>query len=180
MWDRFNTFVGDHAMMVVGYNDTIQAFKVLNSWGNTWGDNGYCWIGYNIFNSSLNYACYPVEDKSEKLSLVTPTSTKDNHGSSWPTVIQDLSTWVKTGYYRMFNNIRVGLSGLSKKSDFATVDIRDNNGNLIRRFFVDTKSSKEFYVNDQRYVFTLNAIDRAGRDRFFSWAAFFTIAKKQE
>jgi hypothetical protein len=180
LWDSFGKFDGDHAMLVVGYNDTINAFKVLNSWGSNWGNNGYCWIGYNIINSSLMYACYPAEDKSEKLSLVTPTSTKDKRsGSSWPTVIQDLSTWVKTGYYRIFNDIRIGLSGLSKKGDFATIDIRDSDGKLIRRFFVDTKTSKEFYVGDQQYVFTLDAIDRAGWDRHFSWAAYFTISKKK-
>ena len=37
-----------HAMCIIGYNDTKfgGAFEVMNSWGSSWGDNGYCWIKY--------------------------------------------------------------------------------------------------------------------------------------
>jgi C1A family cysteine protease len=37
---------GGHAMVVVGYSDARQAFKVINSWGTNWGKNGFGWIGY--------------------------------------------------------------------------------------------------------------------------------------
>lgn len=40
---------GGHAICVVGYDDTKQAFKVQNSWGKTWGDNGFFWIDYAFF-----------------------------------------------------------------------------------------------------------------------------------
>ena len=37
-----------HAMCVVGYDDTKfgGAFEVMNSYGQNWGDEGYCWIKY--------------------------------------------------------------------------------------------------------------------------------------
>ncbi len=37
-----------HAMCVVAYDEAISggAFKVLNSWGTSWGENGYVWIPY--------------------------------------------------------------------------------------------------------------------------------------
>jgi C1A family cysteine protease len=38
-----------HAMLVVGYNDALKAFKVVNSWGKNWGNEGYCWISYGFF-----------------------------------------------------------------------------------------------------------------------------------
>jgi hypothetical protein len=40
-----------HAMAVVGYDDNIAggAFRVLNSWGNTWADGGYVWMKYADF-----------------------------------------------------------------------------------------------------------------------------------
>jgi len=41
--------IGGHAMVVVGYSDTKDAFKILNSWGQDWGTNGYFWISYNQF-----------------------------------------------------------------------------------------------------------------------------------
>ncbi|MEJ0106451.1 MAG: C1 family peptidase [Bacteroidota bacterium] len=42
-------FKGGHAMVVIGYNDTKNAFKVMNSWGTKWGDNGFAWIDYANF-----------------------------------------------------------------------------------------------------------------------------------
>lgn len=37
-----------HAMCIIGYDNTKfgGAFEVMNSWGEDWGDNGYCWIKY--------------------------------------------------------------------------------------------------------------------------------------
>jgi len=43
-----------HAMLIVGYDDTVKAFKVINSWGTDWGDNGYCWISYDFFPGKNN------------------------------------------------------------------------------------------------------------------------------
>jgi len=42
-------FKGGHAMVVIGYNDSKNAFKVMNSWGTKWGDNGFAWIDYANF-----------------------------------------------------------------------------------------------------------------------------------
>ncbi|MCP5497930.1 MAG: C1 family peptidase [Leptospiraceae bacterium] len=39
-----------HAMLVVGYNDN--AYKILNSWGPTWGDNGYVWVDKTFFHTN--------------------------------------------------------------------------------------------------------------------------------
>lgn len=41
-----------HAMIVAGYDDSKGpggAFKVINSWGDNWGSQGYIWIDYNFF-----------------------------------------------------------------------------------------------------------------------------------
>jgi cathepsin K len=40
-----------HAMLVVGYSDTYNAFKVVNSWGEQWGNSGYVWIDYKAFDN---------------------------------------------------------------------------------------------------------------------------------
>jgi hypothetical protein len=54
-----------HAMTIVGYNDHVWAdhnnngiveeselgaFKLANSWGETWGQSGFCWISYDSIN----------------------------------------------------------------------------------------------------------------------------------
>jgi len=43
-----NTITSGHAILVVGYDDSRQAFKILNSWGTNWGGaGGYAWLPYN-------------------------------------------------------------------------------------------------------------------------------------
>ena len=40
-----------HAMVIAGYDDNKGpngAFRVINSWGESWGDFGYIWIDYNF------------------------------------------------------------------------------------------------------------------------------------
>jgi C1A family cysteine protease len=38
-----------HAMVLVGYDDAKGAFRVRNSWGTDWGDNGSIWVDYDYF-----------------------------------------------------------------------------------------------------------------------------------
>ena len=53
-----NTSFGGHAMCVVGYDDTKDggAFEIQNSWGTTWGNEGYIWIKYADFAKFTKYA----------------------------------------------------------------------------------------------------------------------------
>lgn len=46
-------YIGGHAMCVVGYDDTKQMLEIKNSWGTTFGDNGYVWLPYSLFNSLI-------------------------------------------------------------------------------------------------------------------------------
>ncbi len=43
-----------HAMLVIGYSDTYNAFKVVNSWGSDWGNEGFIWIDYKAFENVLD------------------------------------------------------------------------------------------------------------------------------
>ena len=43
-----------HAMLVVGYKDEYNAFKVVNSWGSNWGNGGFVWIDYAAFDNVLD------------------------------------------------------------------------------------------------------------------------------
>ena len=55
---------GRHAMCIVGYDDNKYggAFRVLNSWGSTWGDGGFVWIKYKDFAeySLIAIQAYPA------------------------------------------------------------------------------------------------------------------------
>ena len=43
-----------HAMLVIGYSDAYNAFKVVNSWGSDWGNDGFIWIDYIAFENVLD------------------------------------------------------------------------------------------------------------------------------
>jgi C1A family cysteine protease len=43
--DPYGTFFGGHAMTIVGYDGDL--LKVLNSWGDSFGDKGYVYIDIN-------------------------------------------------------------------------------------------------------------------------------------
>lgn len=49
------SLVGGHAVVLVGYDDTQNMFIVRNSWGEEWGDQGYCYMPYEyILNHDLS------------------------------------------------------------------------------------------------------------------------------
>lgn len=44
---------GGHAITVIGYDDNKKAFRIINSWGLNWGDNGYAWLPYDYVQKYL-------------------------------------------------------------------------------------------------------------------------------
>lgn len=46
--------LGGHALLAVGYDDEKQVFIVRNSWGEEFGDNGYCYMPYEFFASQYD------------------------------------------------------------------------------------------------------------------------------
>jgi len=45
-----------HAMAIVGYDDSRNAFRLQNSWGTRWGDNGFAWVDYDYFTHYISEA----------------------------------------------------------------------------------------------------------------------------
>jgi hypothetical protein len=37
----------NHAVVIVGWDDNQRAWRVRNSWGTGWGENGYAWVRYD-------------------------------------------------------------------------------------------------------------------------------------
>jgi C1A family cysteine protease len=69
-------YLGGHALCLVGYDDSVQAFRVLNSWGTLWGDQGYFRISYSLFKTIAQEAYVTkdiVESPDTKFSLALNT-----------------------------------------------------------------------------------------------------------
>ncbi len=57
-WDASNDnsgYAGGHAMTVVGYNDGGGYFEIMNSWGTSWGNNGFFKMKYKDYAKMVRY-----------------------------------------------------------------------------------------------------------------------------
>ncbi len=84
---------GGHAMIIAGYDDSKSAFRIINSWGNSWGDNGYLWVGYNFL---VNKFCVQGGQKS----LFVAFNNNDNVTSNPPVagISADLTATVASDF----------------------------------------------------------------------------------
>ena len=48
VWRKSGLAIEAHAMLLVGYDDQKEAFKLMNSWGRDWGDAGFAWLAYDL------------------------------------------------------------------------------------------------------------------------------------
>ncbi|WP_405399913.1 C1 family peptidase [Maribacter sp. Asnod2-G09] len=64
--DNLGTDVG-HAMCVIGYDDDKYggSFEIVNSWGPTWGNDGFMWIRYEDFPKYTRYAFEMIPNTTE-------------------------------------------------------------------------------------------------------------------
>jgi C1A family cysteine protease len=84
----------DHCVLLVGWNDTLcggeGAWIVKNSWGTSWGDNGYFYIRYgdaNIGSYSGIIPRYQFHDDREKIYY------RDEFGFTYNTGWPDYTDW---------------------------------------------------------------------------------------
>jgi C1A family cysteine protease len=47
------TYQGGHAVVIVGYDNILRRFKVRNSWGLNWGQQGYVWMPYSFVGNPI-------------------------------------------------------------------------------------------------------------------------------
>lgn len=59
IWKAHTGATGEgHAMIIIGYDDSKSAFRILNSWSTAWADGGEAWIDYDFFTSNVQGAGY--------------------------------------------------------------------------------------------------------------------------
>jgi len=62
---------GYHAITLVGYDDTRQAFKFINSWGTSYGFSGYGWIAYALVTKVGGRGYVMTDIKDATVPIVT-------------------------------------------------------------------------------------------------------------
>ena len=62
--------IGGHAILFVGYDDSKSLFKFKNSWGTSWGHNGYGYLPYKYFTSGNVVEAWTVSQENFNGSLI--------------------------------------------------------------------------------------------------------------
>ena len=99
-------------MLLVGYDDQKSAFKVMNSWGKEWGDNGFSWIDYKFFPEGVRYG-FVAKD------AVTPNAPEDPH------IVDNNNQGKEEEYIDPY----VNPTAFDEKVDFTSTDVEHNVSN---------------------------------------------------
>ncbi len=135
-----------HAMVVTGYDDTKQAFRVRNSWGESqWGDNGCIWVGYNFFLNQFIFGAWIAYNEDQVPSDNTTSSAKVKSASANDLVAHVYSDvenedGTRTLTYNVENS---GSSTISSDKDWSVVYMIYNAKNINEKaiLFQDVYSS---------------------------------------
>jgi C1A family cysteine protease len=66
----------NHAILLVGWEDSTQSWILRNSWGMLWGDSGYMRIGWGV--SNVGYGAAYVVDAGNQITPTPPPSQSPN------------------------------------------------------------------------------------------------------
>lgn len=86
-----------HAVLLVGYDDELEAFKVKNSWGATWGESGYFRIAYDDVTDDVKFGSYACTASDAFLAGRMGTVTIANQGGGVLTVndVRPDNSWLE-------------------------------------------------------------------------------------
>lgn len=101
------TIIGGHAILIVGYDEGKRLFKFKNSWGSSWGDNGYGYLPYEYLLAGDLWDLWTVFSQenfsdSEVIDIDKPTAEDEKKHNKeevlklWGDVVkssQDLSRY---------------------------------------------------------------------------------------
>ncbi len=75
--------LGGHAMCIVGYDDKKGALLIVNSWGTDWGEEGFVWMDYDLFERLCTYNCAVMYDVVETAqdTLSAPSGFSGSQGA---------------------------------------------------------------------------------------------------
>lgn len=92
IYNKFETStnLGLHAITIVGFDDSKNAFKFVNSWGTGWGLSGYGWLSYDLIFPDYDVYGYVMVDapstlkaKYDEFKLKKFTQSNNYVGRDW-------------------------------------------------------------------------------------------------
>ncbi len=134
--------MGGHAMVAVGYDDARQAYRLLNSWGQQWGDGGYAWVSYEHFARVVGEA-YVAQDarngtppipEAEQVARVTEFQPPEQRAEQASLTVSEfthntaLPGWGLGVTIKGMTNIPAGVSGSAQ----VVIRVVFGNGNVVQ------------------------------------------------
>ena len=133
-----------HAIVVTGYSDTKQAFRIRNSWGaDDWGDDGCIWVGYSFFLKQFVFGAWIAYNSDQVPSTTSSASLKASTSNDLSAhVYSDVENadGTRTLTYNIENT---GASSISSSKKWSVVYMIYNSKNINDRaiLFEDIYSS---------------------------------------
>jgi len=131
-----------HGMLIVGYDDVKRHFLVLNSWGPSWGDQGYLYFSYDDIGSFISECYIMIPKNSLPTEAVPPAHVQAGKGTHKNKV---LITWENNGadqyeIFRLGEKERYTSIGKTKNNYFDDTDVK----NYQHNFYFVTAHKGEF------------------------------------
>jgi len=60
IWKSSSEYTIAHSVIICGYDDSRNAYRIMNSFGTSWGGAGFLWIDYDFFLTRTGTYCYVI------------------------------------------------------------------------------------------------------------------------
>jgi hypothetical protein len=118
---------GGHAVALIGFDDFKKAWLIKNSWGESWGENGYAWISYDDKSGVGNLTWqYKVKAGADNLAI---TNLKDSDVVSGKTI-------VSFSYNKQPSKLSLQVTS-KNQTTFESCDFQNNTCHLDTTLFPD-------------------------------------------
>jgi hypothetical protein len=141
IWKSLGSVAGRHAMLLVGYDDSRRAFRLMNSWGSQWSDGGFAWIDYDFVATAVNEAYIALDSRKAPTPIPNPpTPTPTPQPSTLESVIAATSLQVSNVNFQIvFPN---GEPGMRFEGSLAIPSGASANAvQIVIRFFYNNGSN---------------------------------------
>lgn len=130
---------------MISYDDSIQAFKFINSWGTSKGINGYGYISYDMFldNKICNGIGYIMLESSHEDANKFYTK---NYVTQYMQAKEDVRAYKAENYYISNGNVD-NYDYTIKKGDVVKINKFVSSKNGVQPYFI---TSDGYYVNAQK------------------------------
>jgi hypothetical protein len=160
-FDPGKPYFGYHALLVTGYEQSTGCFKILNSWGSSFGTNGYFFMKYQDLIGNVKEAYIAKANTttaiapSALISNETRTYSLDNRGR--------YQVYFRLGFYKKFGKYNIGVNYVNKNKGEVIVSVlTPSKKTLIANLLLFEDDTKYFYYNKEKINITFSGIDIDG------------------